>query len=58
VDEYTIQSIITLDVGRKMTGEDVIDRLAMLFVMHGIACIPSVNRPEIVSLAIQRGWPR
>jgi hypothetical protein len=30
VDEYTRQCI-TLDVGRKMTSEDVIDRLATLW---------------------------
>ena len=54
VDEHTRQCI-TLDVGRKMTSEDVIDRLATLFVMYGVpSCIRSDNGPEFVSQAIQR----
>ena len=43
-----------LDVGRKMTSEDVIDRLATLFVMDGVpSCIRNDNGPEFVSQAIQ-----
>ena len=54
VDEYTRQCI-TLEVGRRMTSEDVIDRLATLFVMYGVpSCIRSDNGPEFVSQAIQR----
>jgi transposase InsO family protein len=38
-----------------MTSEDVIDRLATLFVMYGVpSCIRSDNGPEFVSKAIQR----
>jgi putative transposase len=54
VDEHTRQCI-TLDVGRKTTSEDVIDRLATLFVMYGVpSCIRSDNGPEFVSQANQR----
>jgi putative transposase len=54
VDECTRQWI-TLDVGRKITSEDVTDRLATLFVMDGVpSCIRSDNGPEFVSQAIQR----
>ena len=35
VDEYS-RRCITLDVGRRMTSEDVINRLAELFVMYGV----------------------
>jgi putative transposase len=54
VDAYTRQSI-TLDVGRKVTSEGVIDRLATLFVMYGVpSYIRSDNGPEFFSQAIQR----
>ncbi|QDV11465.1 Integrase core domain protein [Rosistilla oblonga] len=53
VDEYT-RRCITLDVSRTMTSEDVINRLAELFVMHGVPeAIQSDNGPEFVAKAIQ-----
>jgi putative transposase len=55
VDEFT-RECITLDVSRSITAEDVIDRLAELFVMHGVPeHIRSDNGPEFVAKAIQ-GW--
>lgn len=54
VDEYT-RRCITLDVGRSMTSEDVINRLAELFVMYGVPeCIRSDNGPEFIAKAIQQ----
>jgi transposase InsO family protein len=54
VDEHTRQCI-TLDVGRSMTSEDVINRLAELFVMYGVPeCIRSDNGPEFIAKAIQQ----
>ena len=54
VDEYS-RRCITLDVGRRMTSEDVINRLAELFVMYGIPeCIRSDNGPEFIAKAIQQ----
>jgi transposase InsO family protein len=53
VDEYT-RRCITLDVSRTMTSEDVINRLAELFVMYGVPeAIRSDNGPEFVAKAIQ-----
>ena len=52
VDEYS-RRCITLDVGRSMTSEDVINRLAELFVMYGVPeCIRSDNGPEFIAKAI------
>lgn len=52
VDEHT-RRCITLDVGRSMTSEDVINRLAELFVMYGVPeCIRSDNGPEFIAKAI------
>ena len=46
VDEYT-RRCITLDVSRTMTSEDVINRLAELFVMYGVPeAIRSDNGPR------------
>ena len=54
VDEYS-RRCITLDVGRRMTSEDVINRLAELFVMYGVPeCIRSDNGPEFIANAIQQ----
>ena len=54
VDEYT-RRCITLDVGKRINSEDVINRLAELFVMYGVPeCIRSDNGPEFVAHAIQR----
>lgn len=53
VDEYTRQCV-TLDVSRSITAENVIDRLAELFVIHGVPeYIRSDNGPEFVAGAIQ-----
>ena len=52
VDEHT-RRCITLDVGRSMTSEDVINRLAELFVVYGAPeCIRSDNGPEFIAKAI------
>ncbi len=54
IDEYT-RRCITLEVGRRMTSEDVINRLAELFVMYGVPeCIRSDNGPEFIATAIQQ----
>lgn len=54
IDEYT-RRCITLDVGRSITSEDVIDRLAELFAMYGVPeCIRSDNGPEFIAKAIQQ----
>jgi len=54
VDEYS-RRCATLDVGRRMTSEDVINRLAELFVMYGVPeCIRSDNGPEFIAKAIQQ----
>ena len=53
VDEYTRQCI-TLDVSRSITAENVIDRLAELFVIHGVPeNIRSDYGPEFVAGVIQ-----
>ena len=53
-DEYA-RRCITLDVGRSMCSEDVINRLAELFAMYGVPeCIRSDNGPEFIAQAIQR----
>ncbi len=55
VDEFT-RRCITLDVGRSMTSEDVINRLAELFAMYGVPeYIRSDNGPEFVAKAIPSG---
>ncbi|KAA5533997.1 IS3 family transposase, partial [Roseiconus nitratireducens] len=55
VDEYT-RRCITLDVGRGMTSDDVINRLAELFAMYGVPeNIRSDNGPEFIAKAI-RQW--
>ena len=52
IDEYT-RRCITLDVGRTMTSENIVDRLAELFVIYGVPeSIRSDNGPEFVSKAI------
>ncbi len=54
IDEFT-RRCISLDVGRRMTSEDVINRLAELFAIYGVPeCIRSDNGPEFVSHAIQK----
>jgi len=54
VDEFT-RRCITLDVGRSMTSEDVINRLAELFSIYGVPeHIRSDNGPEFVARAIEQ----
>jgi putative transposase len=58
VDEHTRQCI-TLDVSRSITAENVIDRLAELFVIHGVPeYIRSDNGPEFVAKKIQEWLER
>lgn len=53
IDEYTRQCI-TVDISRSITAEDVINRLAELFVIYGVPkFIRSDNGPEFVAIAIQ-----
>jgi putative transposase len=55
LDEYTRESL-ALEVGRSITGEDVVDTLAYLFEIHGEPeFIRSDNGPEFVSDAV-RSW--
>jgi transposase InsO family protein len=54
VDEYT-RRCITLDVGRSMNSEQVIDRLSELFVMYGPPeHVRSDNGPEFIAQAISQ----
>lgn len=53
-NQYTRRRI-TLDVGRSMIRENVINRLADLFAMYGVPeCIRSENGPDFVAKAIQQ----
>jgi len=55
LDEYT-RECLAIDVGRKFTSEDVLDRLTELFVSRGIpAHIRSDNGPEFTARAV-RAW--
>jgi transposase InsO family protein len=55
IDEYTRECLSIL-VKRKITSQDVIDRLFELFIMKGIPeHIRSDNGPEFTAKAI-RGW--
>ena len=55
IDEYT-RECLTLDVARRMTSEDIIYRLGMLFVKHGVpAYIRSDNGPEFTAKVV-REW--
>lgn len=54
MDEFT-RRCITLDVGRRITSEDVINRLAELFTMYGMPeFIRSDNGPEFIAQSIQK----
>ena len=49
VDEYT-RECLSIDVGRKLKSEDVLDRLTELFVRRGLPeHIRSDNGPEFTS---------
>lgn len=55
MDEFTREGL-ALEVGRSITGEDVVDVLAYLFEVHGEpAYIRSDNGPEFVAKAV-REW--
>jgi putative transposase len=55
LDEYT-RECLALDVGRRLTAEDVLERLADLFLLRGIpAHIRSDNGPEFTAQAV-RAW--
>jgi putative transposase len=55
VDEYT-RECLSIDVGRKMTSEDVLERLAELFVLRGTPTyIRSDNGPEFTAKRV-RQW--
>jgi len=55
LDEYT-RECLAIDVGRKFTSEDVLDRLTELFVSRGVpAHIRSDNGPEFTARAV-RAW--
>jgi transposase InsO family protein len=54
VDEYT-RICLSIKASRSITSEDVIDKLAELFAMHGVPKrIRSDNGPEFISAAIKR----
>ena len=53
IDEYSRECLAVL-VRRKITSQDVIDRLFELFIMKGIPeHIRSDNRPEFTAKAIR-----
>ncbi len=55
IDEYT-RECLTIDIGRKLTKKDVLDRLTSLFVCYGIPeHIRSDNGSEFTAKAV-RSW--
>ena len=53
MDEYT-RECLSIDVGRRMRSEDVLERLADLFVQRGIpGHIRSDNGPEFTAKAVR-----
>jgi transposase InsO family protein len=55
IDEYS-RECLAIDVARKLTSEDVLDRLMQLFITRGLpAHIRSDNGPEFVAKKV-RGW--
>lgn len=54
VDEYT-RECLSIDVGRRLTSEDVLERLAELFVLRGTPeYIRSDNGPEFVAKRVRK----
>ena len=52
IDEYS-RECLAIDVGRKMTSEQVLERLAQLFLARGTpAYLRSDNGPEFVAKAV------
>lgn len=55
IDEYT-RECLAIDVARRLTGDDVLERLSDLFVRRGVPeHIRSDNGPEFTAKAV-RGW--
>jgi len=55
IDEYT-RECLAIDVARRITADDVLERLSDLFIRRGIpAHIRSDNGPEFAARAV-RGW--
>jgi len=55
VDEYT-RECLSIDVARRLTSEDVLERLTWLFATHGVPqFVRSDNGSEFTALAV-RGW--
>lgn len=55
VDEYS-RECLAIDVDRKLTSEDVLERLTQLFVMHGVpGYLRSDNGPEFTAKRV-REW--
>jgi putative transposase len=55
IDEYT-RECLAIDVARRLTSDDVLERLAELFVRRGVPDhIRSDNGPEFTAKAV-RGW--
>jgi transposase InsO family protein len=55
IDEYT-RECLAIDVARRLTSDDVLERLADLFVRRGVPeYIRSDNGPEFAAKAV-RGW--
>jgi len=58
VDEYT-RECLALDVGRRLTSEDVLQRLEYLFILRGAPVyIRSDNGPEFTATAVRRWLQR
>jgi len=55
LDEYT-RECLAIEVARRLRADDVLHRLAALFVQRGVpACLRSDNGPEFTAQAV-RGW--
>src|SRR5438270_13605332 len=55
IDEYT-RECLAIDVARRLTSDDVLERLSDLFVRRGVPeHIRSDNGPEFTAKAV-RGW--
>jgi len=54
IDEYT-RECLAIDIARKLTADDVLDRLSRLFIDRGVpAHIRSDNGPEFTARAVRR----
>lgn len=58
IDEYT-RECLAIDVARRLTSEDVLERLSDLFICHTVPdYIRSDNGPEFVALTVRRWLAR